>query len=211
MNDKINEVQEEAEKYRKKIDELTKANEAIQGKMNTYKEKLEAEKTTNISLDIELTKKKTEIEALKSEKKRLEATNNDLENKVHDQNKAIEKHIREREERSNYFGSTERTISQFQDFQQDDSEQYLGHEGKAAAIREGEKEILEQENTILKAKCKEIQIENEELKQSKNSDSKAVEALSNENNALRQEIENLKNKTSKTSIHGDSTAMKVNL
>lgn len=187
---KVSEIEEELERNKEKIDELNKANESLQSKMNTYKEKLETEKTNNISLDIELTKRRTEVETLKSEKKRLEAANADLEDKVNEQNRAIEKHQMEYEDAIRNYSNTNKAMNQLagQDFKSESQEAA----NATAATIEGEKEILQQENNILKNKCKETQIENEALKRTRADDEKLKEKLNNENNSLKAEVEKLK-------------------
>lgn len=201
---KVSDIEEELERNKEKIEELNKANESLQNKINTYKEKLEAEKTNNISLDIELTKRKTEIETLKSEKKRLEATNSELEDKVHEQNRAIEKHQMEYEDAMRNYSNTNKAMNQLagQDFREiigdlekkntESKSEVLETASATAATIEGEKEILQQENGILKNKCKEAQLENESLKRSKAEDDKLKEKLNNENNSLKEEIERLR-------------------
>jgi protein HOOK3 len=187
---RMTEVEEELERHKKKVEELTKTNEVTQTKMNTFKEKLEAEKTANISLDIELTKKNTEINALKNEKKKLEATNTELETKIHDQNRIIEKQIREREDSVRHYGGTEKAMNELAGFEREDENAEKSEH--TAAVSEGEKEILQSENAILKAKCKEIQIENEKLKVTRNSDTEALEKLIHENNTLKEEIDKVR-------------------
>jgi len=189
---RMTEVEEELERHKKKVEELTKTNEVTQTKMNTFKEKLEAEKTANISLDIELTKKNTEINALKNEKKKLEATNTELEAKIHDQNRIIEKQIREREDSVRHYAGTEKVMNELAGFEGEDEAAEKNEHHATAAISEGEKEILQSENAILKAKCKEIQIENEKLKVTRNSDTEALEKLIHENNTLKEEIDKLR-------------------
>ena len=188
---KVSEIEEELERNKEKIEELNKANESLQSKINTYKEKLETEKTNNISLDIELTKKKTEVETLKNEKKRLEAANSELEDKVHEQNRAIEKHQMEYEDAMRNYSNTNKAMAQLaeQDFS---AGLKSGAQDPASATIEGEREILQQENGILKNKCKEVQVENESLKRTKADDEKIKEKLNNENNNLKEEIERLR-------------------
>ncbi len=189
---RMTEVEEELERHKKRVEELTKTNEVTQTKMNTFKEKLEAEKTANISLDIELTKKNTEINALKNEKKKLEATNTELETKIHDQNRIIEKQIREREDSVRHYAGTEKVMNELAGFEGEDEAAEKNEHHATAAISEGEKEILQSENAILKAKCKEIQIENEKLKVTRNSDTEALEKLIHENNTLKEEVDKLR-------------------
>jgi chromosome segregation ATPase len=198
---KVSELEGDIDKFKSKIDELNKNNEALQSKMSTYKEKLETEKTNNISLDIELTKKKTEIEGLKSEKRRLEATNNDLETKIHEINRTIEKQTREREDTERHYANTDKAMNELAGFQGMDVSEEAEAKAEAAAahrdksaIHEGEREILQQENDILKAKCKEIQIENENLKSGKNENTKAYDKLDSDNRTLKEELEQLRKK-----------------
>lgn len=209
---RMTEVEEDLERQKKRVEELTKTNEATQTKMNTFKEKLEAEKTANISLDIELTKKNTEINALKNEKKKLEATNAELETKIHDQNRVIEKQIREREDSTRHYAGTEKVMNELAAFEGEDEDKT---ENYASAANEGEREILQSENAILKAKCKEIQIENEKLKVTRNSDTEALEKLIHENNTLKEDLDKLKSGSpsgrSKAGSSEDSEIMRETL
>ena len=194
---KITETEEELQKYKNKVDESHRVNEALQSKFNTYKEKLETEKTNNISLDIELTRKKAEIESLKSEKKRLDITNADLEKKLHDQNRAVEKYMREHEDNLRHYSNTDKAMNELagQNFLSGDDDKQSGTSSDThttAAANDGEKEILQQENKILIAKCKQIQVENESLKTGKEDESRAREKFENENNRLKEEITRLK-------------------
>lgn len=209
---KTAEMEEEMQKHKSKVEELNKINEGLQSKITTFKDKLEAAQTKNISQDIEMIKRETEIEGLKSEKKRLEASNNSLQKKIKEQAKVIEEKTKEQEEAAakseNMLEKSEIEMvleeAERKERSMIEDKQSL-HETYISIIAEGEKEILQQENEILKAKCKEIQTENEMLKmRSKEEetgndllrnkvkeDAALIEKLKEENSKLKEENEKL--------------------
>ena len=189
---------------RNKIEELTTYNESLMTKINVYRDKIEAEKTKNISLEIEINKKTTALESLKGERKRLENLNNQLEQKLQDQTRLIEKQERENEN-TRLLGSNaavDRFLDKIsgQDFQEiisaleRENETLKSKQFDKNFLEDGEIEILKKENEILKTKCKEIELDNENMKKlvAKSEDVKYIEKLTNDNSNLKQEAEKAK-------------------
>jgi len=189
---------------RNKIEELTTYNESLMTKINVYRDKIEAEKTKNISLEIEINKKTTALESLKGERKRLENLNNQLEQKLQDQTRLIEKQERENEN-TRLLGSNaavDRFLDKIsgQDFQEiisaleRENEALKSKQFDKNFLEDGEIEILKKENEILKTKCKEIELDNENMKKlvAKSEDVKYIEKLTNDNSNLKQEAEKAK-------------------
>jgi len=186
---------------RSKIEELNSYNESLMNKINLYRDKIEVEKTKNISLEIEMNKKTSALESLKGEKKRLENLNHQLEQRLQEQTRMIEKQERENEN-SKLLGSNgavDRFLDKIsgQDFQEiinaleRENEALKSRQFDKEFLEDGEMEILKKENEILKSKCKEIELDNENLKKlvAKSEDIKYMERITNDNNNLKQEAE----------------------
>lgn len=203
----MSDMEKQSVTHRNKIEELSAYNENLSAKVNVYREKIEAEKTRNITLDVELTRRATEIDALKIEKKRIESLCNDLELQVKEQNKLIERHEKEFENRR-MFGSS-LGVDRFggkssgQDFQEiimalekENEALRLGKSEvvQAVVMEDGEAEIIKKENEIIKNKCKQIEAENENLRKviSSSEDVKYVERITNDNQELKKEVEKVK-------------------
>ena len=203
----MSDMEKQSVNQRNKIEELSAYNENLSTKVNVYREKIEHEKTRNISLDVELTRRSTEISALKTEKKRLESLISELESKLQEQSKVIERHEREFENKRLFGGSigAERYAGKAsgQDFQE--IIQTLEKENESLRLKQnevlqpvlmedGEAEILKKENEIIKAKCKEIEAENENLRKliATSEDVKHVDRITNDNQVLKQEVEKVK-------------------
>lgn len=205
LNVRVSDLDVQVEELKTELDEVREVNKGLLNKIEVYKEKLEAEKTKNISMDIDATKKKAEIDSLKSEKKRLEFINNELEGKINDLNKFLERVQREQQDSARHHRSTDRALNQMtgQDFtelirglERENEALRSGKKGSISMIEDGEKEILEKENEILKAKCIEIQTENEAMKDqvAKSRDIQVMERLLRENANLKEEVDKLKKK-----------------
>ena len=213
----LGEMEKQSTMQRSKIEELTAYNENLSGKVNTYRDKIEAEKTRNITLDIELTRKNTEIDNLKNEKKRLEASISEIEQNVHELNKEIEKYEREHENNTRMLGGSiggERSYNNKvsgQDFHEiimnlEKENEYLKlkqQDGtQSITFDDGETEILKKENEILKNKCRQIEVDNENLRKvvAKSEDIKYVEKITNDNQTLKQEVEKVKKNAANAKI-----------
>ena len=204
LTTKVSDLEVQIEDLKNSLDDTNEENKALLSKISVYKEKIEAEKTKNITLDIELSKKKAEIEAMKNERKRLEITNSELEGKLNEQNKFFEKLQREQEYNTQHHRSTERAMNNMvgQDFQelmrgiegQSETSRSLRNSNNSTAARDGEKEILEKENEILKAKCRETEFENQSLKEriNRSEEIKLMDRLTRENQSLREDLEKSK-------------------
>jgi len=196
---KVSELEGEIEAQKSKNEELQKTIESLNNKINMYKEKIEQEKTNNISLELELTKRNSEIESLKQEKKRLEISNSDLESRVEELNKLLEKLQREQEDKSQNT-QTENVLNQIAgDFHEllanlEKENEILKNEKRDAEKLASEKEILDKENLLLKNKLKELESENQSLKEkvAASEDVKIVEKLNRENYRMKEEMEKLK-------------------
>ena len=205
----LGDMEKQSTTQRSKIEELSAYNENLTSKVNKYKEKIEAEKTKNITLDIELTRRTTEIENLKNEKKRLESSISELEQNMLELNKEIERFEREQENNVRMVRSSiggERPFlntTSGQDFHEiimslERENEYLRlkqQEGiSSLVLDDGESEILKKENEILKNKCKQIEAENENLRKvvEKSEDIKYVDKITTDNQNLKQEVEKVK-------------------
>ena len=213
----LSEMEKQSTLQRSKIEELTAYNENLSAKVNIYKDKIEAEKTRNITLDIELTRKNNEIESLKKEKKRLEASMSEVEQNVHELNKEIEKYERELENNTRMRGSiggAERSYSAKvtgQDFHEiimnlEKENEYLKLKQQetpsSTTLDHGETEILKKENDILKNKCRQIEVENENLRKvvAKSEDIKYVEKITTDNETLKQEVQKVRKRATTAKI-----------
>ena len=209
MTNKVSELDSQIADLKTSLDDANEENKEVSSKITVYKGKIEAEKTKKISLDIKLSKKKAEIEAVKNENNRLELTINELEGRLSEQDKLLEKLQREQEYSMQHHRSTERAINDMagQDFHelmrglemQNESTKSQRRSNSSTAVKEGENEILEKENEILKAKCKEIEIENQSLKDkiSKSEKVTLMDKLVKENQSLREDLERSRKSKSK--------------
>lgn len=199
---KIDELRIDLEKKNEKIRDLEGVKESLNAKMDKYKAQIAEEKNKNINLEIDLTRKVTEIENMKNEKRRTELTIADLEAQLHDAQQQIEQLNLEKEELSKLptNGALTGFINDGSDFYQitakleKELEDHRKEHGNKPGVDEVELEILQKENEVLKAKCKEIQVENEELKlKVKSSESVLkMEKLLLENETLREDLKKLK-------------------
>jgi len=203
-------LEAEIDSLRLQLTNVNKDNQALLGKIELYKEKIEAEKTKNISLDIDLTKKKAEIDLLKTEKKTLELANNELEGKVNDQNKLLDRIRLEHENAAYSHRNTERAMTNMagEDFRdlmrglerENETLRSAKKAGGSLVLDDAEKEILQKEIDILKKKCMEIETENQSLRDQveKSQDVHNMERITRENQNLKQEV---KRKNSSASPH----------
>ena len=215
VSNRVVDLEQELDSAKAQIEELTRTNEQITKKMNHFKEKIEEEKTKNINLEIELTRKNTEIESLQNEKRRMETLNQSLEEKLHELNKLIETIQKEQADTTRNHTSTERAMSQLaNDFQEmmlnlEKENKQLKTERKEANVHvtedNGEKELLENEIRILRNKCIEIEATNQILKEEleKSQDIKTIEKLKRENQTWKDEAERWKRMAEKSAVKGD--------
>lgn len=194
----LGEMENQLITQRTKIEELNSVNENLTTKVNVYRDKIEAEKTRNIHLDLELTRKNAEIDHLKSEKKRVDALNADMNDMINEQSKEIERLERERENNARIGGFShpgQSLLSQeiIMNLEKD-NEILRQKQGQPVILEDGEAEIIKKENEILKTKCKEIEKDNETLRKvvSKSEDVKYVEKITTDNETLKQEVEKVK-------------------
>lgn len=221
----MSDMEKQSVNQRNKIEELSAYNENLSTKVNVYREKIEHEKTRNISLDVELTRRSTEINSLKNERKRLENLISELESKLQDQSKVIERHEREFENKRLFGGSigAERYAGKAggHDFQEiiqtlekeNETLKLKQSEGlQPVMMEDGEAEILKKENEIIKAKCKEIESENENLRKmiATSEDVKYMDRITNDNQVLKQEVEKVKKAadTAKAKAQSEMNALK---
>ena len=203
----INEMETQLINQDNRNKEIMENNENLLNKMNFWKDKFSAESQRNINLDVELTKKVTDIEALKSEKRRLENVNNHLEQRLHEQEKTIEMLERECENMKFSSGANvaiDRFLNKFsgQDFHEiitnlEEENRELRakkSEPQSLDLTNGEQEILKNENEVLRTKCKQVEVDNESLRKAvaKSEDIKYIEKLTHENQNLKQELEKTK-------------------
>ena len=202
-SNQVSDLEIQIDDLKTKLEETNEINQGLKGKIEVYKESIEAEKTKNISLDIDITKKKAEIDLLKNEKRTLEIMNSELEGKVHEQNKIMEKLYKEHEETARHHKSTGRAFEKMegQDFQElmrclEKENETLRSVRKtnSVVVDNGEKEILEKEIEILKKKLMEVETENEGLRGqiSKSNEVHTIEKLNKENQNLKEEMEKYK-------------------
>jgi len=202
-SNQVSDLEIQIDDLKTKLEETNEINQGLKGKIEVYKESIEAEKTKNISLDIDITKKKAEIDLLKNEKRTLEIMNSELEGKVHEQNKIMEKLYKEHEETARHHKSTGRAFEKMegQDFQElmrclEKENETLRSVRKtnSVVVDNGEKEILEKEIEILKKKLMEVETENEGLRGqiSKSNEVHAIEKINKENQNLKEEMEKYK-------------------
>ena len=201
-------LETEIEDLKLKLSNANHDNQNLLGKVELYKEKIEAEKTKNISLDIDVTKKKNEIDLLKTEKKTLELANNELEGKVNELNKVLERIRIEHEHAAMSHRNTEREMANMagEDFRDlmrglEKENETLRSAKKATGslvLDDAEKEILEKEIQLLKNKCVEIETENHKLRDQleKSQDVQNKEKMMKENQNLKEEVEKIKRKNS---------------
>jgi len=145
---------------------------------------------------------------LKTEKKTSELTNNELEGKVNELNKLLERMRIEHENAAFTHRNTERAMNQMagEDFRDlmrglEKENETLRSAKKATGslvLDDAEKEILEKEIELLKSKIAEIETENQNLRDQieKSEDVQKKEKMMRENQNLKEEVERQKRKNS---------------
>lgn len=207
LSNQVSDLEIQIDELKIKLEETDQINQGLKGKIEVYKESIETEKTKNISLDVDLTKKKAEIDLLKNEKRTLEIMNSELEGKVHDQNKLLEKLYKEHEETARHHKSTGRAFDKMegQDFhelmrclEKENETLRSTRKSSSTVVDNGEKEILEKEIELLKKKLIEVETENEGLRGqiAKSIEVLTMERLNKENQNLREEVEKHKRNVS---------------
>ena len=202
FSNQVSDLEIQIDDLKIKLEETDQINQGLRGKIEVYKESIEAEKTKNITLDIDITKKKAEIDLLKNEKRTLEMLNNELEGKIHEQNKLLERLYKEHEETARHHKSTGRAFDKMegQDFnelmrcleKENETLKSSAKKNSSIVMDNGEKEILEKEVELLKKKLVEVETENEGFRISKSNEGQTIERIIKENQILKEEIEKYK-------------------
>ena len=156
------------------------------------------EKDKNINLEMTITKKEAELEILRNEKKRLEVSINEIESRVHDQQKQIE--IYKHEDTSRIHQSTERALAQISSQTGAEYACLLEQESmrkpkklEKSAEEESEQELMQKDNELFSEKCKALQKENEQYKLKIEIELlKQIQNLNKENETLKEEVNKLK-------------------
>jgi chromosome segregation ATPase len=201
LTEKCTELETQQELTQTKIAELEDENEAFKTKVKKYQDQFTAEKDKNINLDLTITKRDAEIEALKNDKKRLEVSFTESETRINDMTRQLEALRHEREDTARIHVSTERAMAQIAQSGYDNLKP-KGMQSQQMVEAESDKEFLEKEIEILKAKCKDLQKDNELLKirndKLEAETPKLVEKVTKENEGLKEEVVRIKSGLTQT-------------